>query len=218
MGACEHRGEDYAEIARLTREPYYERVNGRPIIYLFSRKPEYVEGVCRAVEELGGEMPLFFAMISRTPREDDDFSYVDGLSAYACGKDDINGYAELIEAAINENDGRANAEGLTVPTFTTGWNPSPRIDIPSPWVDYKNTNYAPAASRDELIRGGERFADWYSEKERKTDGFIGHILVFAWNEFEEGGWICPTYNEDMTVNTDRVEAFREITEQWRLKL
>ena len=38
---------------------------------------------------------------------------------------------------------------------------------------------------------------------------------FAWNEFEEGGFICPTYNEDLSVNTDRVHAVREIIKYWK---
>jgi hypothetical protein len=39
--------------------------------------------------------------------------------------------------------------------------------------------------------------------------------MFAWNEFEEGGFICPTYNEDLSVNTDRVKAVKEIIKHWK---
>lgn len=214
IGASDHHESDYEEIARLMQEPYYEKIDGRPIIYLFSAKREYVDGVRRAVEKAGGAKPLFFTMNSEGLNSD----YVDGVSSYACGKSGIDNYGDLVEAAIGNNEGKADSGMLTVPIFPMGWNPSPRIDIPSPWVNYKNTNYAPPASVSELLRGGERFAEWYSEKKAKSENFTNHILVFAWNEFEEGGWICPTYNEDLTLNDERIGAFAEIACLWKERL
>ena len=57
----------------------------------------------------------------------------------------------------------------------------------------------------------------FIEKEAKSD-FLGHILTFAWNEFEEGAWICPTYRENLTVNEERVIAFRKISDLWKTRL
>ena len=215
IGASDHYERDYKEIARLMQEPHYEKIDGRPIIYLFSHERKYVEGVRRAVEEINGKEPLFFAMISRIPCEGDDFSYVDGISAYACGKSDIDNYCEILEAAISENEGRAGSGKLTVPIFPMGWNPSPRIDIPSPWVKYGNKNYASPATADELMCGGDRFSEWLFEKKKSSKNITDHILTFAWNEFEEGGWICPTYNEDLSINAERVDVFAEIVRRWK---
>ncbi|MGN0888110.1 MAG: hypothetical protein ACI4UY_04425 [Kiritimatiellia bacterium] len=36
----------------------------------------------------------------------------------------------------------------------------------------------------------------------------GQMLVFARNEFEEGGWICPTKGADGEVDLSRCRNFR----------
>ena len=54
---------------------------------------------------------------------------------------------------------------------------------------------------------------------KPADSFIGHILAFAWNEFEEGGMICPTYNEDgVTIHASRLQAFRKAADYLRVNV
>jgi hypothetical protein len=217
IGASDHYERDYKEIARLTCEPYYEKIDGRPIIYLFSNKREYVEGVRRAVKEIGGKEPLFFAMYGRVP-ENAELDFVDGLSSYASGICEIESYSQLLDGAMAENLNRAEKGMPTIPLFPIGGDPSPRIDKKSPWVSYQNCSYAKAATPAELLDGGRRFAKWIKDTPSMRETFCGHILMFAWNEFEEGGWICPTYNEDLSVNTDRISAISELSEYWKNNL
>jgi hypothetical protein len=40
----------------------------------------------------------------------------------------------------------------------------------------------------------------------------GHVISFAWNEFEEGGWICPNIGADGNPDTTRVASFRAVVE------
>lgn len=218
MGSHPFLEADYEELAELLQQPYYEKINKRPLVYLFRRiKKEDIEGVRRAVKKLGGAAPMFVVMFNHLPiPEDADLSLVDGISAYACTHGDITRYEELLSGAIADNEGRAEKCEMTVPLFSTGWNPAPRLEIPSPWVKYKQIDYAKNATPEELLRGGEVFADWI--KESLGEKFAGHIMIFAWNEFEEGGWICPTYNEDLSVNTDRVKAMARIVRRWKKTL
>ena len=206
---------DYLALAKLLQQPYYEKVDGRPIVYFFSLKSEYVEGVLRAVERVGGEKPLLFGMNGLAPER---MHLVDGCAAYACGPSNIATHRELVNVAMRKNLERAKKAPLTVPLFPTGWDPSPRVDQKSPWVDYPNEPYAKTATPEELIEGGKRFCDFIKESQNVSGTFFGHILMFAWNEFEEGGWICPTYNEDLTVNTERIGAVSEIIEFWKKSL
>lgn len=215
VGAHHFAESDYLELAKLLKQPYYERVDGRPIVYFFELKEEYVRGILHAIAKVGGEKPLFFAIHGFTP----ETSYlVDGCSAYACGPCDITTHRALLDVAMEENLARAKKAALTVPLFPTGWDPSPRVDQKSPWVDYPNKPYAKAATPAELLEGGKRFSDGIKESENLSGTFFGHIQIFAWNEFEEGGWICPTYNEDLSVNTERIATVAEIIKRWKADL
>lgn len=37
-------------------------------------------------------------------------------------------------------------------------------------------------------------------------GEAGAVIIYAWNEFDEGGWICPTLSE----GTARLDAIRKV--------
>jgi hypothetical protein len=215
IGASRHYERDYIELAEAFKQPYYEKIDGRPILYLFSNEFEFVDGVRRAVEKVGGEMPLFIAMDAKTLNNEELLGNVDGLSAYACGASDIVRYYECVDEAIKGSELRASAGKMSVPLFPMGWNPSPRIDIPSPWVSYRDTKYAPPATAEELLEGGKRFGEWLRTKKTSSCNITNHVLIFAWNEFEEGAWICPTYNEDLSVNTERVGAVSQIISHWK---
>ena len=91
----------------------------------------------------------------------------------------------------------------------------PRVDIPSPWATYPDAPYAAQPTEKDLMDGAVLFADKIKNVECLRDTFFGHILMFAWNEFEEGGWICPTYNEDLTINTDKVRGVAKMIKYWK---
>jgi hypothetical protein len=214
MGAHPFEAADYDELAALTQQPYYERIDGRPLVYSFQRiREEDVFGLRAAVKALGGEMPLFVPMFFTIP-EDANMALADGVCAYACTQGAEN-YAELLEKAIGENELRAKGCARTIPLFPTGWNPAPRLDIPSPWVNYDPIPYAAPATREELLSGGKRFSDWILESDNIHGTFMGHVMMFAWNEFEEGGWICPTYTENLGIDAERVETVSMLVKRWK---
>ena len=226
MGKHPFMEADYLELAELMKQPFYEKVDGRPIVYLFWQiKEEDINGVLKAVEQVGGEKPLFIAMFGGKLPMNTRYDLVDGLSAYSCGKDSITTHAELLDAAIEENIWRATARenslidakniDKTVPLYPVGWDPSPRVDIPSPWTTYPATSYAKQPTIQDLEEGAKVFADKIKNTDCLRDTFFGHIMMFAWNEFEEGGWICPTYNEDLSINTDKVQGVAKMIKYWK---
>ena len=217
---------DYLRLAELLKKPYYEKINGKPIVYLFWRIDETeIKGVLDAVEKVGGEKPLFIAMFGGKLPMYTRYDLVDGLSAYSFGGENMNTHAELLAGGLEENIWRATARenewieakniDKTVPLYPLGWDPSPRVDIPSPWTTYPATNYAKQPTEAELLEGAKVFADAIKNTECLRDTFFGHIMMFAWNEFEEGAWICPTYNEDLSINTDKVRAVAKMIQYWK---
>ena len=226
MGKHPFAEPDYLELAELLKQPFYEKVNGRPIVYLYWRiDPVEIEGLLKAVEKVGGEKPLFIAMFGGKLPMYTRYDLVDGLSAYSCGKDGITTHMELVEYGLEENIWHAEASvnelidakniDKTVPLYPLGWDPMPRVDIPSPWATYPNASYAAQPTEKDLMEGAVVFADKIKNTGCLRDTFFGHIMMFAWNEFEEGAWICPTYNEDLTINTEKVHGVAKMIKYWK---
>jgi len=220
---------DYLELANLMKQPYYEKYNGRPVLYLFWQINEKdIDGVLKAVEAVGGEKPLLIAMFGGKLPMHTKYNIVDGLSAYSFGGLNMHTHAELVKGGMEENIWRATAKenewieakniNMTVPLYPVGWDPSPRVDIPSPWATYDQVPYAKSPTAQELLECGTWFAEQIKTVDCLRDTFFGHILMFAWNEFEEGAWICPTYNEDLTINTDKVNAVSKLIKYWKENL
>ena len=40
----------------------------------------------------------------------------------------------------------------------------------------------------------------------------GHVLSFAWNEFVEGGYVCPTLGADAKPDCRRLEHYKRAIE------
>jgi hypothetical protein len=41
------------------------------------------------------------------------------------------------------------------------------------------------------------------------------VIIYAWNEFDEGGWLCPTLGANGKPDTSRIEAVGKILREWK---
>ena len=214
---------DLSELAEAFTKPYYEKIDGRPLLYVYGGyRHEMIDRINRICEKRGEPTPFVAAMVWSSEGSG-AYPLAHALSAYAVGGESITSYAELIDEAIKKSADRIT-EGLKlIPTFTVGWDPSPRIERPTPWTSksegvsaYAAVSYAKKASGKELYEGAKRFADFIATDVKES--FMGHVLTFAWNEFEEGGYFCPTYTENGGIDATRVEIFAKIAKLWREEL
>jgi hypothetical protein len=91
------------------------------------------------------------------------------------------------------------------PLVTAGWDMRPRVETPVPWVqggDIEQYYEAPRPS--ELAAHLSRALEWC--RNHPDSARAQTVLIYAWNEFDEGGWICPTLSE----GTARLDAIQEI--------
>ena len=213
VGAHPFADSDIIKLVTLLGQPYYERIDGRALVYLYGgARADIIERINDRCREVGEALPFYVAMRNEGS-EEENAHLVDAMSAYTCIGCGISTYDELASEVMRQNKTRLGRCAYTIPLYSVGWDPSPRIDIPSPWVTYPDVDYARFASEEELLCAARRLGEWISGE--ACDEFAGHILTFAWNEFEEGGWICPTYNADLSVNRERVDIFRKISTLWR---
>jgi len=199
---------DYAALADAMKQPYYEKIKNRPIVYLFGGYATEIISILRHFpEKYKTENPYIIFMNNGVKSLDGDYSKADAVSSYNTGNEKMNilRYEQHFENQINGNEHRKKYGLPIIPTLTVGWNPTPRIESPIPWYSYEQLTYCERASAQELEESAIKLSQWIQQN--KNFANVGHILAFAWNEFEEGGYICPTYNVDGTVNEDYIFAF-----------
>lgn len=203
-------------LARAMKEPWYQTAQGRPLLYLFGGKGKgllpRIRKACRAV---GAGDPYAVVLAGRKFPSDGDEG-VQAISAYVDGAHGVDIFAETAARGRESNAQRVATGMDVIPTFTLGWDPRPRLEHPVPWCGYAKDRYMRPATESEWLKEAASFADWVKTNRKSCP--TGHILSFAWNEFEEGGWICPTWRPDGPPDTSRVSAFRKVGEIFRRTL
>ena len=194
------------DLAIAMKESCYEKIDGRPLVYFFMGDMiEPLGRLRRFCREAGVGEPyaVFMDNFGGSPKE--KFAGADALSAYSCSHSATN-HQEFFEWCLKDNSKRVKSGKPVIPMFAVGWNPSPRIERPVPWVKYPARTYAPAATEAELVDSAKKLGEWIHANAAACP--TGHVLVFAWNEFEEGGWICPNSDTSGKADLGRLKAFR----------
>lgn len=130
--------------------------------------------------------------------------------ATALGADAISGYNAPIPATIPGTYADLTASAAqfwtdcvatgkkTIPIAQTGWDRRPRIEYPAdfeisiqrPYFGMSGyfTEGTPAA----IAAHVKAASDFVAANPSNCDG---PVLIYAWNEFDEGGWLCPTLGD-----------------------
>jgi len=211
---------------KLMAQPTYQCVLGdRPLIYVGFVKDAWLtawggaSGARKLFDEFRADArkaglgnPYIVLMDFTPPRGGKlaDALGCDAISAYAT---QANGrgapYADLAKHAERFWD-QCKATGKpVVPIAMAGWDRRPRVEHPVPWERHQKPGagiekYYQTPEPAELAAHVERAVRW--TRENPTACPAQAILVYAWNEHDEGGWLCPTLSE----GTARIEAIAKI--------
>lgn len=201
---------ELTDLALEMREPWYEKVGERPLVYYgFTTKGDValrLRGICKKV----GTTDPYIVYMSNEPENIARLGSekaVDAASSYANLAS--GSYREMVDIMLKGNARRASSGLPIVPLFTTGWDPRPRLEHPTPWTKggYNPTwTYDEAKSEADFTYAAVKLKEWIRDNPASCP--TGHVLAFAWNEFEEGGWICPNVGPDGKPDTRRVKWFK----------
>ena len=204
----------------LLKEPGYQTVlGGRPLVYAFEVKYQgafpagRLAEFRRAAEKAGLNPYLVFMgwdpggdFARQSPKG------FDAVSAYAYGgaQTTFTQLARSLENGHWQNAVKANVP--YVPLVTTGWDKQPRKDNPVSWEkdhDYHRQNVFPSTATPQEIASHLDRALTFVQEHSKTC-VANAIIVYAWNEHDEGGWLVPTWTGTGKPNTDRLDAIRKV--------
>jgi len=202
----------------LLKEPGYHTVAaGRPLVYVFevdldeARLAERVAEFRRLAAEQGPEPYLVY--MGWNPAADRIKTAPLGFAAvsgYAVGSADPT-FAQLAQKAERTWHIAATAGVPYVPLVTTGWDKEPRKLNPVSWelnaTYHKQDVFPSVATPGEIASHLARAINLVRANPNICQA--GTIIVYAWNEHDEGGWLCPTWTAQ-GPDTSRLDAIRRI--------
>jgi hypothetical protein len=150
----------------------------------------------------------------------------DAISVYAQDSPSQNQpYADYAASIVSNWNSFAATGRKIIPWVSAGWDPRPRIfGMPVNYVYPYYTNpingtqyFTPASGyvqRPEPWQiSSEVFSAFHYNKNWPNVAEANTALVYAWNEFTEGGWLCPTTFGGV-INTSRVDKLRLLTRNY----
>lgn len=211
-----------AEMVEFVQEKSYQTVmGGRPLIYLLFwdsyGRPEnkwgdlattrkHMDFLRQEVVKCGRQNPYLVTLSIGT---EEAVRYVDqcGLDALSNYAGWANGTYQDLAAANRARWEEFKATGRKmVPNLNSGWDPRPRFEGYFGEI-YKTREWAEAGSPVEVAEHIGSAVKWALANPEAAEAQT--ILVYAWNENDEGGWLMPTMGD----GTGRVVEIRKVLER-----
>jgi len=217
----------WPRLVSFFQDPNYQTVlEGRPLLFVFGcpkkvgRKEFQTLG--DAALAAGGKRPYLVLMGFDPQRDAQDMQALgfDAVSAYAAGgqyEGEMWSYARLTDHVRNHYWDVCHRYRIPTITFvTTGWDTRPRLEHPVPWIPGTvRLDPTPAAEQKplvddvtakpaELAKHLQEALEWTRNHRALNPAHA--ILMYAWNENDEGGWLIPTLGE----GTARLEALANV--------
>lgn len=200
------------KLIELMKDPQYLTVlGGRPVVFYFGVSaqilPSYgtweeahktVDGFRAKCKAVGLKDPYMVGMLwnSEGVRKYTDRFGFDGVGSYTrCGgPTDHREYPYSVLAKTNHDYWEAckNNGGQVIPLVDTGSDARPRLVDPKLAVNYKGPWFAqgtPKEIADNLLDA----VQWVRKNPQNAETRC--VLIYAWNENSEGGWLVPTLTE-----------------------
>ncbi len=222
----------WGRLVEHFRHPDYQTVlDGRPLLFVFVKttklgKSEWDE-LKRQTLNAGMKAP-YLVLMGWNPEEDaKDMAALgfDAISAYARGGSysmTQPSYAE--QCALVRRDRWEKCRALRIPSVTfasAGWDTRPRNERPPPWVTWvtatpdktppgqqKPLIDSVTATPDELAAHVREALEW--TKANRDLNPSNAVIIYGWNENDEGGWLQPTLGADGKPDEARINALGKI--------
>jgi len=194
---------DSATYINVLKQSYYQKIaDDRPIIYVNSATTQNILQLNKfrqACIAAGLKNPYLVGMgtFGYTPDLVKEQG-LDALSDYAISGGGAKPYATLMQTAQSQWTKDTSSGVQYIPCVPTGWDRRPRIDHPVSWEPVTGavdkTAYIQTASAPEIATLLQDAINFNKANVDKTN--TNNIIIYAWNEHDEGGWLCPTIIDD----------------------
>ena len=139
---------------------------------------------------------------------------LDAISTYSCSGNGCGApYAALAEHVENFWEQCKAAGAHTVPIAMTSADRRPRVEHPVPWEKYQKPGvgmekFYEAPTPAELSGHLEHALSWIRKNPEVTPARA--VIIYAWNENDEGGWLIPTRDDAGRPDESRIQAVSRV--------
>ena len=139
----------------------------------------------------------------------------DAVSSYAKASSRAQGapFAELAASTEKFWEDCSSAGAQVVPICMTGWDRRTRVMNPVSWESFHSgkdadSYYYKSGTPEEIAAHIGKGVSWF----KKYPGQNGTelVLIYAWNELDEGGWLVPALPAPHGQGTARIDALRKV--------
>ncbi len=221
MGPREEWEKTAAQFIALFREPTYQRVAGsRPLVFIFAceyLEPQFgsKEAARKALADFREQSKragtgdpylvtlVFNAQVGAGYVNDLGFDAISAYSAPGSGDHREYPYSDLISFNRDYWESFRATGKAVIPTVNAGWDGRPRLRDPQQAKHYRGPWYAMPTPA-QLAENLRAALEW--NRAHAAVNPAGAVLIYAWNETDEGGWLVPTLAE----GTARLDAIRSV--------
>lgn len=215
LGTHSFAADEQTWLVEQFKAPNYQCVlGGRPLLYVFQASPKHVglvRGLREAAERAAIPAPfIVFMGWSAAVAEVADACGADAVGAYVNPLGDRNTFAANMTHERNQWQALRGTGQQMVPTVTTGWDPRPFLDCPVPWYRGATESHWVEPATPEQVAAQLQEALAYVKAHPEAT-LANTVLIYAWNENAEGGWIVPTLGELRDAHCPlRLDAVRAV--------
>jgi hypothetical protein len=192
-------------VQRFKETNYQKVAGGRPLVYIFGNTKsvtrKQLDSLRMMAAEQGLPNPFVAVMEFNAPTASTmaDSLGADALSSYISwtGK---NGepYEPVIPKADRDGwESYSKTGKQIIPWVTAGHNTEPRIIHPVSWYKVPDGDWVSDGTPAQIGQNLNNSLNWVRQHPGQTEA--NAIIIYAWNEHDEGGWICPTLGNNTTI-------------------
>jgi hypothetical protein len=221
----------WGKLVEHFKHPDYQKVlDGRPLLCLFAKTTALGKAAWDELKKQtlsAGLKEPYLVLMGWNADQDREALGFDAISEYACaGKGyttDPETYARLTSHHVREKLWEKwKRERTPCITFATaGWDTRPRQERPPPWCSWVKAtpDPTPPAQQKPLIDATTATPDEIAAHLREAIAWTqanrdlnpaNAIILYAWNEHDEGGWLQPTLGADGKSGASRIQAIGKV--------
>lgn len=204
-------------VSYMQQDNYQFTAEGRPLIYVYddSAAKTTLAADIAAIRSAASSASLpdpYIVFTQSTPDDTVITTYgFDATTSYAIGGGVAGAqpFTSLDTAAQARWAAQAAETVDVVPMCTMGWDRRPRVTNTVPWETPSGSvnDYYYPTYMEHVSNHIDACLNWV--RTNPTEVPSNTVLCYAWNEHDEGGWICPT-KANGGVNKSRLNAVKAV--------